>query len=313
MMFHSQKGDKYIEEVIRPFLPSARLSSYVTLGMDSDLNLELDLYSLLENSQFQRNLIGDDYFIHFTSLTNLFHILRSKSLWMKDLNSMKDEKEFVFANSHLDHCESGTLKSKLLSLSLCEFSDQTVKNDSMWQEYGDNHRGVCIKLSLNTTRGIPPSYQLGNIAYCSENEPIKELEDLKNRHDLFKKKHGFSISNISEILFVISSMYKREQYKYECEIRLIKATTGNSIPLRNSSTEPPLEYSYNTKKKDFEYYLELPLNRPNESLIAPHISIEEIIIGKNIEDTELYYLREIIAEKYQSNFNKEVKISILKD
>lgn len=310
-MYHFDKAHKYIETVIRPFLPSARLSDYVTSGMHSDLDLALDLSNLLESSSFQRELVGNDYFIHFTSITNLFHILRSRSLWMKDLNSMKDKKEFVFANSYLGPSESRGLKSKLLSLSLCEFSDENVKSDFMWQEYGDNHKGVCIKLSINAERGIPPTYQLGKIKYCSEHDPIVELEELKMRHDLFKEQHGFSISNIGEILFVVSSLYKTSQYKNENELRIIKTSAGNSIPLRNSPEEPPLEYAYNTKEKDYEYYLELPLNLLDQSLIAPHISIEEIILGKNLEDKEAWDLIQIIHEKYQSNFKQEVKISVI--
>lgn len=311
MIYHSQKGDKYIEQVIRPFLPNARLEYY--LDMDSDLKLELDSHSLLVNSQFQRRLNGNNYFIHFTSITNLFHIIRSQSIWMKDLNSLKDEKEFVFANSHLNHEESGILKSKILSLSLCEFSDETVKNDSMWQEYADNHKGVCIKLLLHTKRGIPPTYQLGKIAYNEENEPISELLKLKDRHDSFRHEHGYSISNIGEILFIISSMYKRKCYKNEQEIRLIKTVNSNNIPFRNSTREPSLEYTYNTLRKDYEYFMELPLNKPNESLMAPHISIAEIILGKEIEDKEFCSLQEIIAEKFQSSFNGDVKISIIRD
>jgi hypothetical protein len=313
MMFHSQKGDKYIEQVIKPFLPNARLGSYLTVGVDSDLNLELDLHSLLENSQFQRKLNGNNYFIHFTSITNLFHIIRSQSIWMKDLDSLKDEKEFIFANSHLTHEESSVLKSKLLSLSLCEFSDETVKDDSMWQEYADNHKGVCIKLLLHSKRGIPSTYQLGKIAYNNENAPINELLELKDRHDSFRNEHGYTISNIGEILFVISAMYKRKSYKNEQEIRLIKTINSNNIPFRNSMQEPSLQYTYNTERKDYGYFMELPLNKPNESLIAPHISIEEIILGKEIEDKEFYFLQEIIAEKYQSSFNQDVKISIIRD
>jgi len=312
-MFHSKRGDKYIEQVIKPFLPEARLESYLTVGQESDLKLELDLYTLFGYSQFQRNLNENNCFIHFTSITNLFHIIRSQSIWMKDLNSLKDEKEFVFANSYLNPEESGILKSRLLSLSLCEFSDNTVKNDSLWQEYANHHKGVCIKLLFHNKRGIPPTYQLGKIAYHNENDPIDALLELKNRHESFKKEHGYSISNIGEILFVVSSMYKRKCYINEREIRLIKTINGNNFPYRNSTLEPSLQYTYNTERKDYGYFMELPLNNPNELIIAPHITIEEIILGREIEDKEFFFLQEIVAEKYRSSFNQDVRISIIRD
>lgn len=312
-MFHSSRADKYIEQVVVPFLPGARLASYSTIGYNSDLHLELDLYTILRYSQFQRPLNEDSYFIHFTSITNLFHIIRSKSLWMRDLNSMEDEREFEFANSYLTPDTASNLKSKILLLSLCEFSDATVRNEFMWNEYAENHRGICLKLRIHKKRGIPPTYQLGKIIYHPDNTPIVQLIELKNRHENFKEENGYAISNIGEILYAVSSLYKREGYQEEQEVRLLKTITGNSYPFRNSTQEPALQYMYDSKRKDYSYFMEAPLNNPNEDIIAPHISIEEIIFGRKVTDKEFYFLRDIIIEKLKLSFKENIQVTIIRD
>lgn len=310
---NSDRARKYIEEVITPFLPGARLACYSTIGYNSDIKLELDLHNILKESDFQRPLNQDSYFIHFTSITNLFHIIRSKSLWMRDLNSMQDEKEFEFANSYLSPEHAGHLKSKILSLSLCEFSDSTLRNEYMWAQYAENHHGVCLKLKIHKKRGIPPTYQLGKIIYHSEEFPIEQLVNLQKRHDNFKRENGYSITNINEILYATSSLYKRKLFHNEREVRLIKTISTESYPLRNERQEPDLHYMYDSVKMDYRYFMEAPLNNSIDDLIIPLISIEEIVFGSKVTDKEFVFLNEIVTERFKSNFLQDVRISIIRD
>lgn len=300
----SDKGEKYINEVIKPLLPTAKLSTFLATGNNPDLKLTLFLPVLLDGSMFHQPFDQDLDFIHFTSISNLFNIIRSRSIWMKDLNSMDDEKEFVFANSYLDSSKSEKLKSRLLALSLCEFSENTVRNDFMWKEYGEDHKGVCIKLRLHKHQGIPPIFLLGKIKYHSEKKPIDELVKLKERHDSFKEKEGYGISNLDEILFAVSAMYKRKCYIDENEIRLIIDISDTTWPYNI----PSLEYSYDKQNKAIRYFMEIPINNSDDTIIAPHLSIEDIILGKEIGEKESYLLRELINEKYRASFNNDVRI-----
>lgn len=309
-----EKGDRYISEVIKPLLPEAKLSTYLQVGLNSnsDINISLEPFELFKNSQYELTFEDDTYLIHFTSINNLLNIIRSKSLWMNDLNSMEDKSEFVFANKHLSKNDSESLKSNILSLSFCEFSENTVLNDFMWKRYGENHKGVCLKIKLHKKRNLPPWFFIGKINY-EKNEVIKELKDLKNRHDDFHEKYGYSISNINELLYSVSSMYKTHQdYHQEKEIRLLNYINSNSEPLKNYS-KPPLEHKYNIDVKKFNYFKELPINRRNDDIIAPHISIEEIIFGKNIDDGEFLILKRLIEEKYEIAFNCEIKATFIQE
>lgn len=294
-----EKGDKYIKEVIRPLLPHSRQSTFLSTG--SDLRLELFAPEIFVKSTFDFPFENDLEFIHFTSISNLFNIFRSKAVWMKDLNSLEDKSEFLFANSYLDHKKSEKLKSRILSLSLCEFSEQTLTNKFMWHNYADKDKGICIKLKLHKKRGIPPFFYLGKINYKNEDLPINELIDLKKRHDQFKKDNAFTISNIDEILYSVSAMFKKECYQDEHEIRLMRYILDSSEPHRGD-TKCPVEYSYDADKMKYTYFMELPLNNPNENFIAPHISIEELYIGGSLDNTEFYYLRNLIYEKYSTHF-----------
>nr|WP_252737169.1 DUF2971 domain-containing protein [Reichenbachiella agariperforans] len=182
----------------------------------------------------------------------------------------------------------------------------------MWNEYGSDHKGACLKLKIHKTRGIPPTYQLGNIIYHNKKTPIIDLENLYKRHLKFKEEHGYSITNIDEILYLVSSYYKQDCFVKEQEIRLVKTLSGTSLPFRNSPEEPPLEYAYISEEGCFRYFMELPLNKATNSIIAPHITIEEIIFGKHISDQEFYTLSEITAEQYKNSFQSEPMISIIR-
>ena len=92
-----EKGDKYIAEVIRPLLPNSRQSTFLSSG--NDLRLELFAPEIFNGSSFDYPFEKDLELIHFTTISNLFNILMTKALWMKDLNSLNDKSEFIFANS----------------------------------------------------------------------------------------------------------------------------------------------------------------------------------------------------------------------
>jgi hypothetical protein len=277
----------------------------------NNLRLELFAPGIFTGSIFDYPLENDIELIHFTTISNFFNILRSKSLWIKDLNSLEDKSEFIFANSYLDNKKSEKLKSKILSFSLCEYSEFTLTNKYMWHNYADEDKGICIKLKLHKERGIPPFFFLGKIKYEKEGKQIQVLIDLKKRHDQFLKKNEFTISNLDEILFSVSAMFKKECYQDENEIRLMRYILDSTEPYKGDII-CPVEYLYDPNKKKYTYFMELPINNPNDSFIAPHISIEDIYIGRNIDNLEFYYLRNLIYEKYSTKFNDCKPINIHK-
>jgi hypothetical protein len=227
---------------------------------------------------------------------------------MKDFRSLKDQSEFVFASKYIENEESNSLKAKILSTSFCLFSETNLRNPTMWKEYADNDKGVCIKFTLKLEKGLPPNFYLSNIIYRNHYESLQELIDLRERHDRFITKNSHSISNLSEMLFQVASFYKDNHYADENEIRLMRY-------INNPSEEPffgekieCISQLYNSEENQITNIVEIPVNRDNHDLIAPTIYIDSIILGNNIEPIYLENLKKIIEVMYKQKFEKNVTV-----
>ncbi|MGY6648717.1 DUF2971 domain-containing protein [Wenyingzhuangia sp. IMCC45574] len=275
------RAELYIKEVISPLLPNAELENWLTAGISnySDIEIGLSNLDICKGSNYEFNFDGSDSveLIHFTSINNLFSILRSKSLWMRDLNSMEDENEFIFANKFLpQHDDVQKLKKKIMSLSFLLFSEDQVKNEYMWKKYGDDHKGVCIKFKLkklNSAQMFMNPYHISKIKYrCIEKE-ISELKLLKERHNAFLENYGYAANNINEILLVLSASYKnKKEFHKEQEIRILKYIK-NLIP----------EFTYDSKSKKTSRFVEFPINSIKTRKNHPILNIQEFIFGKNVD------------------------------
>ncbi|MEM9687172.1 MAG: hypothetical protein AAF934_09665, partial [Bacteroidota bacterium] len=144
-----ENGGKYIAGVIRPLLPNAHLGQFVMN------NYDLLSYGQLEGSKYHFPFYEDSFFLHFTSFSSFLEIIRSKTIRISDLNSFDDPFELTHANSNLISdpdkflTQFQELKSGLFAFSMCEFTEENLKNEYMWKNYGRDHKGVCIKLKLD--------------------------------------------------------------------------------------------------------------------------------------------------------------------
>lgn len=300
--------DKYINDVIKPLLPNAMLSTFLTIGHSNSSKISLFEMNSFKGSIYDFPLEKDVELLHFTTVSNLLNIIRSKTLWMKDFRSLEDKSEFVFASKYLENKESNSLKAKILSTSFCLFSETNLRNPKMWKKYADNDKGVCIKFTLKSNRGLPPNFYLSNIIYRIQNVPIQELVDLKERHDNFTSKNSHSISNLSEILFQVASFYKDNHYVDENEIRLMRY-------INNPSEEPfigkkieCISHLYNSEENQITNIVEIPVNRDNDQIIAPTLLIDSIILGNDIEPIHQLNLKRIIEVMYEQKFEKSVEV-----
>jgi hypothetical protein len=290
--------DNYIKEVIHPLLPSARLDFFV------DDNLNLFSQNQLQGSIYDNNQSSS--FIHFTSVTSLLEIIRSKKIRMSDFNSFSDPRELEFANSNFSNelTDTANLKSKLFALSMCDNTEENRNNETMWNSYGCDHKGVCIELKLHNSPNSLNNFHLGKIIY-SPNSKISKLVDLKRRHDHYS---GKTINNLDSLLISVSSMYKRKQeFSTENESRLLAF-----IPNHFKGYDPtsfPIHYKFNHDKMFTESYLELPLENEDGSNL-PVLSIEKIYTGKKLFPKQLgeEALSNIIEKEFYSSFLRKIQI-----
>jgi len=78
-----ENGNNYVDEVIRPLLPNA---NFVMFNQNKYSLFELEQ---LRNSIYDRPLDNDALFLHFTSVTKLLEIIRSKTIRMSTLIHLK--------------------------------------------------------------------------------------------------------------------------------------------------------------------------------------------------------------------------------
>lgn len=302
-------GDHYIKEVIKPLIPNANLGWFI------GNQYYLSGPGIFENSQFERKLDTEAYFYHFTSISSLLEIIRSGKVRMSDFNSFSDEYELTLANNNLvDESSNFTdFKSCLFALSMCEESDENLRNEFLWKNYGDNNKGVCIRLKINKSRSSLLNFYLTKIIY-SDNNRISELEEVKKRHERFKRKYGYAIDNLDEILLIVCSMYKKESpYKDENETRLLAYISKNKNETHTNCSYP-IRHRYNSKKDLIEYFLELELEYENskDSLYhLPYISIENVIFGRDINIDRLGRLLPIIEYEFWDSFKRKLYYNVI--
>lgn len=302
-------GENYINEVIKPLIPNANFGWFI--------NYSYYLFEpgLFNNSIYERKLDEESYFFHFTSISKLLEIIRSKTIRMSDFNSFNDDFELTFANNNLveNPSEFKEYKSCLFALSMCEESDENLQNDYLWENYGDNHRGVCIRLKLDKRKSILNDFYLGRIIYKDINQ-ILELEELKKRHKDFENKYGKAIDNLEEILLTVCSMYKKAiPYKDENEIRLL-AYIHKGKNYIHTNSRSPIRHKYNSKKDLIEYFFELELEcdmeieNKGKRYCLPYLSIDSIILGSDCFRENISKLRRVIEYEFEDSFKRKLLI-----
>lgn len=153
----SENIARYNDIVLRPFginyifkhaggfyLPSTRCNYFEA---ETSISSKLLRGTPLEYS-------GNNKFLHYTSLQSLIAILKTRRIRLYDFNNFNDPTEFIYANKYFkkfDEPESlREYKRQLFGLSLCEFDDETVKNNiNLWRLYADNGKGACITFEID--------------------------------------------------------------------------------------------------------------------------------------------------------------------
>lgn len=294
-----KKGNQYIEEVIRPLLPNVSLGGFI------NYNYHLSGPGQLLGSIYEKGINENASFLHFTNISNLLEIIRSKKIRMSDFNSFKDRFELCYANNNLVDIPSDfeDLKSCLFALSMCE--DNEDNHSYMWEKYGDCGKGICIRLKLDKSKSVFADFYLGKVNYSDTNE-ISELRELKIRHNTFKSKYGEAIDNLDTILLSACSMYKKREFEKEKEFRLL-AYIKQPKNHYHYSSRYPIKHKYNSKKDLIEYFMELELENEKNCLL-PFLSIDSIFLEHNFYGDTIGKLRKVIELEFKKSFNRVITV-----
>ena len=320
--------EKYLQEVIKPFLPKAYVGKVYSFGppkglyKSAEIGIGYSSKSFIGSKYYYK---GKNEFIHYTSFPNLINILNDKAIRMYDFNYLNDPKEFVFASQYLGDLQFNynDIKSQLFSLSMCEY-DEVIKPDSfdMWRLYGQFGKGVGIVLEFEKqNRKHWFNSYLSKIFYGEKY--LKSFEGLKQRHDDFHRNNDFSIRNFQEIFLQLHAFHKHSIYASENEVRLLKFIEKTPIYEDHNASDVFLcsnsrfELSYYTHleldspewRKSFERFDDMEL-RDHAFRLYPTVKIKKVVLGYEFSRSSLYDIGEIVNKISIRNLGYNIPISI---
>lgn len=316
-----EKVKNFQKEVINPVLPNAKFASSLmfTSPEEAAKNFTGDLspIKLFQNSPYEYK--GEYKFIHFTSLFGLKAILESGFLRMSEFGNLIDNNELLFSSSifednmlfEVTKDKIKTLKNNVFCLSLCESTDDTLKNNFMWEIYGDKGKGVIIEIEF--TKNNPDFFLLGSILYGNENlNPIREIKRLTE--EFASKNDDFIPNNFPEFLLELQAFHKSKKYNSENEVRFLMKEK------KQQYDEHKLETIYKdfNSKQEVKYFNKLFLKGQHPYLKTddsqnkikilnefPQIEIKKIILGFNISienKVDIYSLLNKIKTEHNYDF-----------
>lgn len=303
---------KFMDEVLFKLLPNAhwkmvggmypahaKRAGYVNVSL-------ADSREVYSNSIFDYQ--GSYKFIHYTSLSSLIAIMRSKSLRMYQLTSMDDLQEFDFACNYLGIKSSyrlNSIKEKLFTLSMCKYELESREQSlDQWRQYGADGFGCGIVLKFRkSNRHKWIHYLLSTIHYGERKlEVIKQYLD---DYTKFRSQYPFSISNHEELIYPLLCFYKQSFYQSEKEVRLI---FNNGTEFHSQQNRKP-KVDLN-RRGERVYFTDLELENerwknlewptPDDlkilKVIYPYVTVDEIIFGYRVPENTKYECCQVIRE-----------------
>lgn len=243
--------------------------------------------------------IGNNKFMHYTSLQSLIAILKTRTIRLYDFNNFNDPTEFIYASKYFrkfdGQIDLREYKRQLFGLSLCEFDENTVNNNiDLWRLYADYGRGACITFEIEQKNlDNLYDYSFGKIKYNSNSQNISELEGIIERDSEFQKSHNFKCSNLQDVIAPLCCFYKSDLFAIENEVRLFHFSK-RQFHYKHDSDEIKCELNKDHKKV---YYVELPIDKHMDKSI-PFLKIDTVHLGYNLSQDSMNEVMDTIRELY---------------
>lgn len=312
--------DRELKEVGRQTFKNAPFTGWSQSGSHFESHL----------SRYHGDYIGSDYFyegkrtfFHLTKIQFLFSILNERSFRFYDLNSSTDPSEYEYAAKILKikKEEIDALKRNAFIFSFCPESE--LSNDHVWQNYGDNYRGVAIIFEVVNDPEMWLNFHMSQVQYKVPNA----FNDYSIKlYDLQKRRNITARIDLSRLL----AFHKQEKFEMEKEIRLLTYNPFYGIDENMKFTK--FDYRLEGSRNRFTKFFEFPLWVDNSSKFLkgsapeldrssrfndeyfgdkPKIMIKDIKIGCNagLDNKEFQDFRSEIETIMFYNFGYPIKIS----
>jgi len=224
--------------------------------------------------------------VHFTSLFKLKKILETNTFRLYNAHNSNYKTEFANWLDDFD-IDADKLKQKTYIGSFCDSKilDDNEKASVMWNEYGEQGKGVVIKFEiakdLNTKifednfMGEVTDVFLGKVSY----KPIdkQRLKRFESEFQDYQENYKF-YTNVLDYIYPFAYMTKKPKFEFENELRLFKANHW----FNEKHTEMVACDKHDDDCDCEVKYYKVPLFKKEEGKVE--LVISEIQFGPNLSD-----------------------------
>ena len=257
-----------------------------------------------KESQLFKLLVGTyaGSIVRFSSARRLYKILEDGKMDMCSLVCMNDPSEKDYADRYLGLPNIIDNAKDTFIISACSTDKE---NDlTTWRLYGDDTKGICIRLELNRDFNLTKNgFYLARISYGEAPNVHYELDIIKNIFSFFKeigwrftfcnwgvwkhffKKHSYAIEDEIRLLYMPNRKSKNEGKWYKddrtgiySEMKLFDLTDSKAFPLTIGKVILGTNFPYPVENvKQFTARLK-------ETKILTIGSKDEVFVKSKIED-----------------------------
>lgn len=169
----------------------------------------------------------------------------------------------------------------------------------MWTLYGNMGKGVCLVFDfeklINDSFSSEVSFSIGNVAYDEDSAKSSVIEILSRSYFIFNSSRD-KISNLADLCFFLSPFFKRKDYKYEQEVRIVtnKPYGFNEDGLTHITKDTLNHILNGTKEHKIEKHIEFPISAS---------ALSEVTIGPNADSKVLEHIISLERDDCGLQFN----------
>lgn len=209
-----------LEELFKDILPEVQLR-VSELGGFKGFEIAND-QSLMKDSDYEVDT--KQSLLHFTKVSSASQIIKNGFFRCSEFKDFEDIKEFnyaleVFKNDFKIDNTYYNLESKnhFALSSVLYLNEGSYLNDNLWTNYGDSHKGVCIKYKLDSPYKI--NAMIGKVQYGDVG--LQKIIKLKDKlFNFIKENPNYIIPNIGYCLSDLLVFHKAQDYSKEDEVRI---------------------------------------------------------------------------------------------
>lgn len=330
----TEKYEKYIKEVLCPYIPNFEIAFAWNSGYDA-FHLSMSPFGkVLEESQFYYN--EGNTFVHFTNLDAAQKILSDGCIHLSGLNTSSDKNEILLnlkpfrTKSNLIKDEE-VIKADFLNLSLSPFnSDNNESLQTCYENYKNNFYvfgknfpiALVMEIDLKN-RNDWYKYHFSKVYYSNKNEtPPPFFEQLIENTKLWMTESNYQITGLQDAIYPLLSFFKESKYSIENEIRLIKSPIDsrdsnaysshpffNGVYINSRNEIVQIEKLYFESDKREQIIQILKLEEPFKTFFqtqSPRITLKKILLPTHKTNAEIFEVKNILNQLAQyHNMNIE--------